>query len=319
MDTELVKIEVTPPLVEINYQEARAQLQTYLEQYDVVVTDETLKKSKELATDINKQRKAMKERLDDAVKAAGAPIQDLRDKVKELDGMWEDARQKILSQVAQHEQKIRDLAEKLLIELRHQLWEENEIADEFRAAKIDHLVKISSVTGNGALTKAAKDDVLRRVQANKNLQLQTEKRILELENRSYRAGLGAPLTREHVANFLYEDDDVYAERLKRLLDTEVKRDQEAKAKWEREKEQEAARKPATEPQKDPDKNEQKQQDGASVEPAKKPDGKQDICVVATFKTQVKPSVTNDAIKTELTKKLKQAGVTTLNNITIHRE
>jgi hypothetical protein len=63
----------------------------------------------------------------------------------------------------------------------------------------------------------------------KGAENRTKMRLLELENQSYKAGLKAPLTRDHVATFLFATDEEYQQRLDAMLQSEVRRQEQAEA------------------------------------------------------------------------------------------
>lgn len=330
---ELVKIDIKPPVVDINYETAKRELGNWLKPYkNVVLTEDQVSKGRELATEINQSRLSMNKQLKEKINLAAKPITEAKEKVKILDGMHEDTRQAILAQVALHDQKKLDLARKLLTDLRQSLWQEHEVVPEFHRAEFDDQIKISSVTESGNLTKAAKDQLTARVRDDRALQDKTHMRLLELENRCHRAGLGAPLKQEHVASFLYADDPTYERELQKLLDSEVSREQEAKAKWERDREQEADRKAAVEKEEADRKARQAPPEPApAAEPAPEPatpaapepaqpdaNGLQPVRVLAHFCTKIHPKVTDEAIESELRKRLADAGITSLDKIDIFR-
>lgn len=313
---ELVKIDIQPALVEINYQEVKSQLREHLRQYDVVVTAETLKESKELATNINKQRQAMKKRFKEAIAKASAPIQDLESKVNELDAMQEEVRQKLLRQVAVYEDETRQAAERMLITLRAELWDKHDIEGPYRTASIKDLIKISSVTDKGNLTKAARDTLGARVNEDKALQDQTTIRLLELENRSYRAGLTAPLAREHVVAFLWAPPEQYEAKLQALLDAEVKRQEEINRQMRLKHANEQADLAEAQPKEEPA---EKSAEELPMEPPERDpdqDGKVARRVVATFEVQVDQRVKSEDIEAELRKRLKDADISTLTSIEV---
>src|SRR3990167_8925628 len=147
--------------------------------------------------------------------------------MKELVTMCKDGRQKLLSQVSVFEDETRKKCVELLSNALGKLWSEYQVKPEFYKAGFDDLILISNVTATGTPTKAAMDKLTGRVKDDKALQDRTERRLLELENRCYKAGLAAPLSRQHVESFLFDSDDIYAQRLQRLIDVEIERQKEA--------------------------------------------------------------------------------------------
>ena len=224
---ELIVIKTKLPVLTANFAKVKKWLEGELKKYDIVVTIDTVKGAKELSTDINKFAAEIDRRRKEEVAAASAPIRDFDDKMKELVTMCKDGRQKLISQVTIFEDETRKKCRGLLSDALGRLWGEYQVKVEFYKAGFDDLILISNVTATGSLTKTAMDKLTGRVKDDKALQDRTERRLLELENRCYKAGLAAPLSRQHVESFLFDSDDMYAQRLQRLLDVEIERQKEA--------------------------------------------------------------------------------------------
>lgn len=224
---ELIKIENKPAVLTINFDELKTRLASELERYDVVVTEDTVADAKKLATELNQTAKFIDDRRKQEVAAVSDPIRKFDDQMKELVSMCKDGRQKLMEQIKTFEDETRETARQLLIEFRQAQWDEMGVADEFRRAKIDDLVMLTAVTKTGNLAAKASSEVTARVQADRALQDRTEMRLLKLENISYQAGLSAPLTRDHVAGFLFADDETYDAEIDRIIDAEKKREEVA--------------------------------------------------------------------------------------------
>ena len=91
-------------------------------------------------------------------------------------------------------------------------------------------VILSNMTAKGNLTTKAIEAVGNRVNADRQKQTEIKIRLLELENKCYRAGLKVPLERVHVEAFLFADEKDYEIRLSSLLYVEVNRQKETEAK-----------------------------------------------------------------------------------------
>jgi len=252
-DTALISISATPAAIAFNYEETRAWLEQELQQYDIVVTAETLAGSKKLATELNKLAAEISKRRKEAVAEVSAPIKDFDDKAKSLEQMCKDGRQRVLDQVKVFEDETRAQVLRVLVDERAAAWEALGVADEFRQSIVDDLVKLTGLTKTGKLSAALSNELNSRVQADKQLQQQTEMRLLHLENQSYKAGLAAPLSRAHVETFLFAPDDEYDQRLSALLDSERERERIAEertrqrmAAEQRRAEEEAQRRAAVE-------------------------------------------------------------------------
>jgi hypothetical protein len=245
---ELIRIESVPAKLGANFEEVRTRLQTELANYDVLVTLETLPGAKKLATELNQMAKTIDDRRKQEVASVSEPIRAFDDQMKELVTMCKDGRQKLTDQIKTFEDETRETARALLDARRTELWDHYGIEAEFRKATYDDLVMLTAVTKTGKLAAKASNDLESRVLADKSLQDRTARRLLELENASYKAGLSAPLTRDHVAGFLMADDATYAGELERIIDAEIRREEEAqrrmREKLEREQREKEAREQA---------------------------------------------------------------------------
>lgn len=222
-----ITITNTPAKLAVNFEELRESLELELRKYDVLVTAETVVDAKKLAADLNKTKKLIDDRRKEEVAKASEPVRIFEASMKELSAMIDAGRAKLLEQVKRFEDERRELAAKLLERARDELWIELDVRPEFFKAKFEDLAIISNLTDKGNLSSKARAELRARVQADRALQDQTDRRLLELENQSYKAGLAAPLTRDHVAHFLFANDDVYQLDLERILEAEIRRQQEA--------------------------------------------------------------------------------------------
>lgn len=306
-----IQIRNTPALVEVNFEALKERLEAELAHYEIVVTADTVADAKKLATELNATKKVIDDRRKAEVAKASEPIRKFDEQMKDLVIMCAAGRQKILDQVSRFEDEVRDLCGGLLVDARLALWQKHGVDVEFQSAQISDLKKTSNVTAKGNLTKAAKDEVEKRVLADKALQELTDRRLMELENRSYKAGLKAPLTRTHVESFLYESNEIYTERLDRLIAIEIERQDQAEARLRKDLDKEQAReqaKQAPSPQ-------QAGQSAPSPQPAK---GKIAYNVTCTFHVEVPPSITEHAVDTELRRMMKRAGFTSLTGVYVQR-
>lgn len=241
----LIVIDSKPAILSVNFEVLKMHLTTELAKYDVVVTADTIKGAKDLATELNATKRLIDTKRKDEVAKASEPVKQFDSNMKELVAMCEDGRQKILSQVQRFEDETRKLALQLLLAYREERWGSLGVQEEFRSALVEDLAIITAVTGKGALALSAKRSVDERVMADKARQDQVDRRLLLLENQSLKAGLASSLTRDHVNAFLFEPDDVYQAKLDRIIASEIRRQEEAeqalRKKIERENELERER------------------------------------------------------------------------------
>lgn len=335
---EIIRIESVPARLGANFAEVRDRLATELERYDVLVTVETLPGAKKLATELNQMAKSIDDRRKEAVAAVSEPIREFDDQMKDLVTMCKDGRQKLLEQIKHYEDETREKARELLSEALEQAWFEKGVDPEFRKATIDGLVMLTAITKTGALTAKSLDAIRQRVNDDRSLQDRTNMRLLELENASYKAGLSAPLTRDHVAGFLMADDTTYQAELKRIIDAEILREQEAQRRMREklEREQEAMMNAGMRSHEGMSNAGMQISEGmANSEEAKRwnsqgdapqleteadtAPGKVRVIVTATFAPEVPATASDDAIMAALTHTMEAAGIKTLTNITVRRE
>jgi hypothetical protein len=348
---ELIVIENVPAKISVNFEELKAQSIKLSEKYKgIVVTLETLPESKKLTTELNAIKNEISAlRKSEAVRAT-APVKVFEAQMKELEQMWEVNRQEILAQVAKFENQTRELASQLLTDLRDELWAAQSIRAEFRRAECDVLVLLSAVTATGNLTANVRGKLEALITLDKQLQDQTDMRLLRLENESYKAGLAAPLNRGHVEHFLFDAELAYSEKLSRLMATELAREEVAqqrmREKMDREQKQkeelqarqrEAADREAArvidEAQREAAKaiaemvevvarpvevaEVAQEVDPDDVPPSDEP-SRQAGTVTCTFFIDIGDNVTDEDIVSELRHVLTAAGIETLQTVTIQR-
>ncbi|MDF0750335.1 DUF1351 domain-containing protein [Marinobacter sp. 71-i] len=341
---ELITINNTPALVEVNFEELKKHLATELEKYNVVVTQDTVKDAKALATELNKTKGEIAKRKKEEYDRATAGANQFKDGMKELEAMIDVGRKGLLEQVQKFEDETRQLAADLLREKRSEMWESFGVTEEFQSAQFDDLANLSAVTAKGNLAAGARTKLESRVNADKALQDQTEMRLLKLENQSYKAGLSAPLTRSHVEHFLFDEDDTYQQKLDALMKSELGREEVAqnamRAKMEREqqekaqaeqrrhgREERAAAAQAEAQRTVPDQPEQEAAPERAAPEASKPQpehepaqpGRVPVTVQCTFNVNVTASTTDEAIEAELRRVLEKAGIKTLDTVEVIRQ
>lgn len=311
-----IKITNTPACIEVNFDVLRKALEKDLERFEIVVTNDTLADAKKLATQLNETKNIIDDRRKAEVAKASEPVKQFDAQMKDLVIMCAAGRQKILDQVARFEDEVRELVEESLVTLLSGLWEKHGVDSEFQRTTIADLVKISNLTAKGNLTKAARDELEARVLADKALQEQTDRRLTQLETESYKAGLKAPLQRQHVESFLFEDKEIYTQRMAQLVAIEIERQDQAEARLRVDIEREQARNKQTQPEPPQAAAPQHiERPAASAKPSK---GKIAFNVTCTFNVEVLPSVHENAIDAELRRVMKKAGITSLTGVYVQR-
>ncbi len=321
MKKELIVISSVPAKFTADFEKAEAYLKSELEKYDVVVTLDTLAGSKELATELNKTAGSIDKKRREAVAEASEPIKSFDAKMKSLVDMCKEGRLKILDQVKVFEDETRKQVEILLVDYRAELWRELKVKEEFISAEFDDLIILTNMTKAGSLAGKAKAELEKRVNADKQNQDRVEKRLLLLENASYKAGLLAPLTRVHVNSFLFADDDTYNTHLDEIIESEKQRQavaEEAVRKRVLKENKQDKDHPLTEPALPSSSGIDAQhaaQGTAYVKPAA-PVGQTMHVIRATFEVSVPDNIHVDRVVNKLKTVMEKAGITTLSKIEV---
>lgn len=305
---QMINVETTPASVSVNFAEVRDALSEHLATYDTVVTADGLKEAKATATEINKLKHSIASKRKAVVSELSEPIKTLESRLKELENLCETSRQGILEQARQFDEQTKNKVRNLLDGRRTELQNSLDVKAEFCNADYDDLVIISNLTAKGNLTKKADDAIVERVNADKAAQERREKRLLELENASYKAGLQTPLEYRHVAGIVDDpDDEAYQQALQMMLSDEIERQRQVEQTAADKARRDERRKEQSEPQEVP------------VDPTPEPvNGKQRWKVVATFYPEVSPQISAHALETELRRIMGDAGVHTLADIQLTR-
>lgn len=312
---QVIAVQSAPAKLSVNFEDVKAALASHLERFDTVVSADGVKDAKAAATEINKLRQSIERRRKDAVAEVSAPIREFEAAMKELSGLCEDARGRLLSQVEQFEDQTRAVVLEALEDLRATLWDSGGVEKQFRRTQIDDLVKISSLTKAGNLTSAASKDVSLRVTKDKALQDLVSARLSSLEGASRDAGLDSPIASEHVRGFVESDDETWQSELDRLLRAEVERQRQTEQRV-------AAREAARAPDPAPETPESvpgpraRPKTRESAPAASETEGMTRWSVVATFYPEVQSSVTRDRVEAGFRRMLRNAGVTTLAEVEI---
>jgi len=319
---ELIAIENKPGIISVNFEVLKKHLAKELEKYDVVVTSDTLKGAKELATELNATKKVIDTRRKDEVAKASEPIKAFDESMKELSTMCANGRQKLLDQIKVFEDETRATVSALLTKLRTELREKLGVEEEFYKAEFDDLILLSSITGTGNLTGAAKEKLKSRVSEEKSLQDRTLMRLLQLENQSYKAGLSSPLTRDHVRTFLFDSDEVYQGELDRIIASEIQRQEETeqalRKKIDKENEQ---KQPVVAPEPAPAEEPVQQATPAQAESRPVATGMPTatFSITCTFELEVDARASDSLVEQRLRDKLAAAGFTTLSSVQVKRQ
>lgn len=177
---ELV-VKTTLPKIEANFDVVKKQLIDGLKTYDVIITADTVKDGKNMAAEINKIKKAIKDQEKKALEDILGPTNEFKEKVKELMNIAEEARNKITHQVSIYEDKTKKEIECKIKKYLVDIIESSNLREKYRYIDISDLVKLSAVTKTNNLTTATINAIKGRVAQAKSLQLEEDAKILAEE------------------------------------------------------------------------------------------------------------------------------------------
>jgi hypothetical protein len=172
-------VKTTLPALEANFDIVKQQLIDGLKTYDVIITAETVKDGKTMASEINKIKKAIKDQQKKALEDIMGPVDGFKNKIQELMDLADEARDKITAQVAAYEEKTKLEIQKKIDTFVFDEREKAELREPFSKIDAQDLVKLGAVTKTGNLTTATMNMIKGRVAEQKNLQLEDDVRIAQ--------------------------------------------------------------------------------------------------------------------------------------------
>lgn len=310
-----VKATLTPAVIETNFEAAKLQVTEELEKYDnYLVTLDTLASDKKLAQSIKAQGKEINDLRLAKKKELIAPIDAFEKQANELKGLYFDAANKISEQVINFEQVTLDKLRDELVDILKTDFEKIGVREQFQTLNVDHLVKLTNITGSGKPTKKAKDGVLAIGQDCFIEQSRYTDRIMQAENQSLRAGLSSPLQEIHIKSFIFADDVQFNSELEALINVELERQQETQSKVQVQTQPPASK--TLDLQKS-EVFEQMQDSPVEAMQEIKPvviDGKIEYICTATFKVTVPEQVPVSKIEEKLVKMIEDSGITSLQGV-----
>lgn len=226
-----LQVVVTPPVIVRNLAPLKTALVKMIaDQSNTVITLENVKEGKEVAAAINKTKGDLASERKRVAAEASAEVKAFEAEAKELEAICDEGYRKLKDQTDKFDEAKTKENLQIIKDALTAAWEAAGIEPEFRRATVDNLASLTAVTPKGSLTKATKTTLDSRVAEDKSLQDKITMRLVLLENQSLKAGLVAPLDRNHVAAFLFAPDDVYQRHLDAIIEKEIQRQQAAQDK-----------------------------------------------------------------------------------------
>jgi hypothetical protein len=201
-------------------------------QYNSIVTMENYKVMKESATELNKTATFIDNFRKAKVKLETKDIENFKSNCKIYCDLIQQKREYILKGLDVFEEETRKEVIKVCTEYANRLIKENNLREEFATAiTTTDMTATKYMTATGAISKAGKDEIEKRINEKLTLQTKVDNRLLNLENECLKAGV-APMSQEYIQGFLYSDDAVYQEKLNSLIQLEIKRAEKARSEQE---------------------------------------------------------------------------------------
>ena len=147
--------------------------------------------------------------------------------------MFTDKQTKIKEGLSVFEDKQKKIIKEVCIAYFNQYCLEVGLKEKFQNINLEDMTQTGFMTASGAISKKGKEEVEKRVQVQLNLQNKVQNRLMMLENECLKAGI-EPLTKQHIQGFLFADYNTYISNLNMLIDSELKRAEQIKAKQEQE-------------------------------------------------------------------------------------
>ena len=202
-------------------------------EYNSIVTMDNFKVMKESSLYLGKVAKDISDFRIAKVKEETQDIKIFEDSLKRFTSMFKSKQDEIKQGLDVFEEETRKQVKAVCIAYFDDYSLEVGLSDEFKNVNLEDMTQTGFMTASGAISKKGKEEVEKRVQVQLNLQNKVQNRLMMLENECLKAGI-EPLTKQHIQGFLFADDNTYISNLNMLIDSELKRAEQIKAKQEQE-------------------------------------------------------------------------------------
>lgn len=323
MNTAIVvlpEINTVPALIEFDFEATKLRLESRLEPFKTVVTEDTIAQAKAEKAEINKLKAA----IDDARKIeaakATASVRLFEDQMKALVKLCAEGYAHLNDQINKFEAATKGKCLAFLQDDLLDAWERLGVDKEFRKGTVDHLSLFGNCNDAGIPNKKTKKAVIDVAERDLHAQTKTALRLSQLETECFKAGLKIPLSRVHVNGFLMADDAQYAAHLAELISEEVERTKKADALFFDEPAEEVAQ---VEPEPAPGHGPHGPQESysnntQSAEPEEMPVGKLAYTVTVLIEVSVDPHITPVMIEQSARKQMiEKAGFKNIKSIDVH--
>lgn len=202
-------------------------------EYNSIVTMDNFKSMKESSLFLGKVAKDISDFRIAKVKEETQDIKLFEDSLKRFTSMFKSKQDEIKQGLDVFEEETRKQVKAVCIAYFDDYSLEVGLSDEFKNINLEDMTQTGFMTASGSISKKGKEEIEKRVQVQLNLQNKVQNRLMMLENECLKAGI-EPLTKQHIQGFLFADDNTYINNLNMLIDSELKRAEQIKAKQEQE-------------------------------------------------------------------------------------
>lgn len=226
MSKELIVLEENKKIVEFNssFEVLKNGVIEKLKanEYNSIVTMENFPVMKKTMQELNGIAKNISDFRIAKVKEESKDLKQFEDNFKELTKLPKDKAEEIKKGLAVFEEETKKQVNLVCVEFKKECIESLGLREEFSNIDVSDMVQTGFMNKTGTITKKGRDEVISRVNVKHQLQTKVDNRLLSLENECLKNEI-EPLTQEHIQGFLYEEDEVYANKLSSLINAEVRR------------------------------------------------------------------------------------------------
>lgn len=215
------------PEIISNYVVFKERLLVEVGKYKISVTEDNVSKAKKMMASLNKIKKSIKDKEKQVRILFNKPIEDLGDKIEELEKICDNSRSEISIQVDKFEDATKAECLKLVVKLIADLRGDYKIRNEFFNSEYQDLVKLTAITAKGGLVKATKELIDYRIKKEQMNQLLHDGRIDESFKECTQAGI-EPFTTASISHLLQLDQDIFRSKLRVMIDAELERNKKIK-------------------------------------------------------------------------------------------
>ncbi len=260
--------------IKTNTEQLKRELITYLEKYDVEVTEETEKDCSKMATELNKLATSLDKKRKETASIIKKPADDLKVAIDELIAIVQNKRTGILNGVNVFKEKRFELIRSLLKTKIEELYLQYKVSEKYQVCNIETLVLEGSLS-KVSLSKSAIDSLEAMVRRVKGIEDAVTIRELQLELKCSNAGLMTPISLDEVQSFI-EDLD-YDEKLDLMIKIRLEIEERAKTLIKMQEEQKQL------------------QELAKVQEKQKETGKKIVKLTAHFEVEVNADVADNKV------------------------